>query len=223
MKPEVLIDTTVTPEGTELFLYERDGVFTLRIGGIELMTSRAHGSEEELARMAMRLLGNTRRPRVLVGGLGMGYTLRAVLDSTPSPGEVVVAELLPAVVRWNREHLGELAGNPLEDPRVTVVECDLADLIADSPGSFDVILNDVDNGPSGFSFQRNERLYRAAGLSAIRRCLKPAGVLGVWSTDPDARFEHALAAAGFRVRTETVYARNVPKGHRHTLFLGRLP
>ena len=223
MKPERLIDSTATPSGDELFLYERDGVFTLRIGGIELMTSRVHDSEEELARMAMKLVDPRLRPRVLVGGLGMGYTTRAALDSSTRPTEVVVAELLPAVVGWNRDHLAELAGRPLEDPRVSIVERDLYDVIADSPQYFDVILNDVDNGPSGCSWERNERLYRAAGLAAIRRCLRPKGVLGVWCADPDPRFEKALSSAGFRVHCANVYARDVSKGHMHTVFIGQLP
>jgi spermidine synthase len=221
MKPERLIDSTATPGGEELFLYERDGVFTLRIGGIELMTSRAHDSEEELAWMAMKRLDRRCRPRVLVGGLGMGYTTRAVLDSSPRPSEVVVAELLPAVVRWNRDHLGELAGRPMDDPRVTVVERDLWDIIADSPNGFDVILNDVDNGPGGCALEQNEKLYTAVGLAAIRRCLRPKGVLGVWCVEDDPRFVKALSSAGFRAHAETVYARNVSKGHRHTVFIGQ--
>ncbi|TFG38338.1 MAG: hypothetical protein E4H44_04045 [Candidatus Aminicenantes bacterium] len=223
MKPERLIDSTVAPDGGELFLYERDGVFSLRIGGIELMTSRAHASEEELAWRAIKLVRRTRRPRVLVGGLGMGYTLRAALDSSPRPVEVVVAELLPAVVRWNRDHLGALAGYPIDDPRVTIVERDIAELIADSPQGFDVILNDVDNGPNGCSLAINERLYRADGLAAIRRSLRPGGVLGVWCAEPDTGFERAIAAAGFRVHAETVYSRGVPKGPQHALFIGQLP
>jgi spermidine synthase len=222
MKPERLIDSTPTPAGDELFLYERDGVFTLRIGGIELMTSRAHDSEEALALMAMKLVDRRCRPRVLVGGLGMGYTTRAALDSSPRPSEVVVAELLPAVVRWNREHLGDLAGRPMDDPRVTIVERDLFDVIKDSPQGFDVILNDVDNGPGGCALDKNERLYRADGLAAIRRCLRPGGVLGVWCVEYDPRFVRALSSAGFRAHAETVYARNVSKGHRHTVFLGQL-
>jgi len=221
MKPERLIDSTPTPGGDELFLYERDGVFTLRIGGIELMTSRAHDSEEELAWMAMKLVDRKLRPRVLVGGLGMGFTTRAALDSSPRPSEVVVAELLPTVVRWNRDHLGELAGRPMDDPRVTVVERDLWEIIADSPSGFDVILNDVDNGPGGCSLAQNERLYRPEGLAAIRRCLRPKGVLGVWCVEDDPRFVKALSAAGFQAHAGTVYARNVSKGHRHTVFIGQ--
>jgi len=191
MKPERLLDSTATPGGDELLLYERDGVFTLRIGGIELMTSRAHDSEEELSRMAMKLVDPRLRP--------------------------------PEVVRWNRDHLAELAGRPLEDSRVSIVERDLYDVIADSPRAFDVILIDVDNGPSGCSWEHNERLYRAAGLSKIRRSLRPKGVLGVWCAEPDPRFEKALSSAGFRAHSANVYARNVSKGHAHTVFIGQLP
>lgn len=223
MKPERLIDSTPTPEGDDLLLYERDGVFTLRIGGIELMTSRAHDSEEELAWRAMKLVDRKIRPRVLVGGLGMGFTTRAALDSSPRPSEVVVAELLPAVVRWNRDHIGELAGNPMDDPRVTIVERDFYEVIKDSPRGFDVILNDVDNGPGGCSLDRNERLYRAAGLAAVRRCLRPGGVLGVWCVEDDPGFVKAMKSAGFRAHAETIYARNVAKGHKHTIFIGQVP
>ncbi len=221
MKPERLIDSTPTPDGADLLLYERDGVFTLRIGGIELMTSRAHDSEIELARLAAKLVDRNVRPRVLVGGLGMGYTARAVLDSVPRPSEVVVAELLPAVVRWNREHLGDLAGRPMDDRRLTIVEKDLFEVIKESPGAFDVILNDVDNGPGGCALDRNERLYRPDGLAAIRRSLRPGGVLGIWCVEDDPRFFKALSSAGFRAHTETIYARNVAKGHRHTVFIGQ--
>lgn len=222
MKPERLIDSTPTPGGDTLSLYERDGVFTLRISGIELMTSRAHDSEEKLASVAIRLVGRTRSPRVLIGGLGMGFTARAALDASPRPSEVVIAELLPAVVRWNRDHIGHLAGRPLDDPRVSVVEQDLYHVITASAGAFDVVLNDVDNGPGGCALERNERLYRRAGLAAIRRCLRPGGVLAVWCVEDDPRFVKAMTTAGFEARAQTVYARNVPSGHRHTLFLGQV-
>ncbi len=222
MKPERLIDSTPTPGGDELCLYERDGTYTLRISGVELMTSRAHASEEKMASMAMKLVGRKRGPRVLVGGLGMGYTARAALDASPRPSEVVVAELLPAVVRWNRDHIGHLAGRPMDDPRLTVVEEDLYTVITKSPGAFDVILNDVDNGPDGCVLDGNERLYRPAGLAALRRCLRPGGMLAVWCVEDDPRFVKAMAGAGFRARAETVYARNIPSGHRHTVFIGRV-
>jgi spermidine synthase len=222
MKPERLIDSTPTPGGDELSLYERDGTYTLRISGIELMTSRAHDSEEKLASTAIGLVGRKRAPRVLVGGLGMGYTARAALDASPRPSEVVIAELLPAVVRWNRDHIGHLAGRPLDDPRATVVEKDFHTVVTESPGGFDVILNDVDNGPGGCALDRNERLYRPAGLEAIRRSLRPGGVLAVWCVEDDPRLVKAMAGAGFRAHAETIYARNAPKGHRHTIFIGRV-
>jgi spermidine synthase len=222
MKPERRIDCTPTPDGDELCLYERDGTYTLRIGGIELMTSRAHDSEEKLASLAIGLVRRTRRPRVLVGGLGMGYTARAALDASPRPSKVVVVELLPAVVRWNRDHIGHLAGRPLDDPRVSVVEKDFSTVIEQSPGAFDVILNDVDNGPDGCVLESNERLYRPAGLAAIRRSLRPGGVLAVWCVGEDPRLVKAMAAAGFRAHSETLHARNVPRGHRHTVFIGRV-
>lgn len=222
MKPERLIDSTPTPDGDELCLYERDGTYTLRISGIELMTSRAHDSEEKLASMAMALVGGTRRPRVLIGGLGMGYTARAALDASPEPSEVVIAELLPAVVRWNRDHIGHLAGRPLDDPRVSVVEKDFHTVVTESPGAYDVILNDVDNGPDGCFLDRNERLYRPAGLAAVRRSLRPGGVLAVWCVGEDPRLVKAMTKAGFRAHAETIHARNVPRGHRHTVFIGRI-
>jgi spermidine synthase len=159
---------------------------------------------------------------VLVGGLGMGYTARAALDASPRPSEVVVAELLPAVVRWNRDHIGHLAGRPMDDPRLTVVEEDLYTVIARSPGAFDVILNDVDNGPGGCALERNERLYRQHGMAAIRRSLRPGGVLAVWCVEDDPRLVKAMAKAGFRAHSETIYARNAPRGHRHTVFIGRV-
>ena len=151
----------------------------------------------------------------------MGYTTRAALDAAPPPSEVVVAELLPAVVRWNRDHLGHLAGHPLRDERVRVVEDDFFKVVKKNPGGFDVILNDVDNGPGGCALDRNERLYGPSGLAAIHRCLRPGGVLGVWCVADDPRLVKAMASAGFEAHSETIFARNVAKGHRHTVFIGR--
>jgi spermidine synthase len=222
MKPERRIDSTPTPGGDELSLVERDGTYTLRISGIELMTSRAHDSEKQLATMAIGLLSRKRAPRVLVGGLGMGYTARAALDAAPRPSEVVVAELLPAVVRWNRDHIGHLAGWPLDDSRLTVVEKDFFTVVTESPDAFDVILNDVDNGPGGCALDRNERLYRPEGLAIIRRSLRPGGVLAVWCVEDDPRLVKSMAKAGFKAHSETIFARKAPKGHRHTVFIGRV-
>ena len=203
-------------------LYERDGAYVIRINGRELMTSRAHGSEEELAKLALAKITQS-SPRVLVGGLGMGYTLRAVLDVMPESAKVMVAEILPAVVAWNRNQLAHLAGFPLEDPRVAVVERDVAEIIAAGPSAFDAVLLDVDNGPAALTVADNEQLYGPSGLAAIRRCLRPGGVLGVWSADPDRRFERRLAKTGFEVSTETVRARPGAKGPKHTIFIAVSP
>jgi spermidine synthase len=151
----------------------------------------------------------------------MGYTLRAALDVLPPGGTVVVAEVLPAVVAWNRGMLAPLAGSPLSDPRVTLEEGDVIDLIHASPATFDAVLLDVDNGPSALTLAGNQRLYGRGGLAAVRRCLRPRGVLGVWSADPEPAFARSLRRVGFEVRVEHVFARGVPKGPRHTLFIAQ--
>ena len=221
MKPQHTLGQSWTPDGGEILLYERDGAYMIRVNGLELMTSRAHGSEEELARLALAKV-TRKKPRVLIGGLGMGYTLRAVLDVVPKSAKIMVAEILPIVVIWNRSELAHLAGFPLDDPRVAVVERDVAKIIAAGPSAFDAVLLDVDNGPAALTVDVNERLYGASGLAAIRRCLRPGGVLGVWSSDPDRGFERRLAKAGFRVSTETVPARRGGKGPKHTIFIARV-
>ena len=221
MKPTHTLDRRLTPDGKELILYERDGVYTIRVDGQELMSSRAHGSEEALARLTLDALDEAQSPRVLVGGLGLGYTLRAALDLLPPGGAVVVAEVLPAVVAWNRGVRASLAGSPLSDPRVTLDEGDVIDLIQVSPAAFDAVLLDVDNGPSALTLAGNQRLYGPSGLDAVRRCLRPLGVLGVWSADPEPAFARSLRHAGFEVRVESVFARGVRKGPRHTLFIAQ--
>lgn len=221
MKPQHTLGRATTPDGKDLVLYERDGVFSIRVNGLELMSSRAHGSEEALARFT---LAGTRAPSptILVGGLGMGYTLRAVLDAVPNGAKVVVAEIFPAVVEWNRAELADLAGSPALDPRVEIELADVADVIRDNPTAFDGVLLDVDNGPDAFTLARNEHLYGPPGLARIRRCLRTHGTLGVWSADPDHAFERRLQAAGFRVRVETVPARPGAKGPNHTIFVAKM-
>jgi spermidine synthase len=222
MKPQQILGRVSTPDGRELVLYVRDGVFSIRVDGLELMSSRAHGSEEALAGLVLAAVRN-RRPKVLVGGLGMGYTLRAVLDIVSESARVTVAEIFPAVVRWNRGELAHLARAPLADLRVSVEEADVASVIAASPSTFDAVLLDVDNGPAAFTTVGNRDLYDHRGLAAIRRCLRPQGVLGVWSADPDPPFARRLAKAGFTVRTETVSARPRAKGPKHTIFVAQKP
>jgi spermidine synthase len=220
MKPQTMLGRETTPDGTELVLYERDGVYCIRVGGLELMSSRAHGSEDELARTVLSRL-KLRQPRVLIGGLGMGFTLRAALELLPRDAEVVVSEIFAVVVRWNRHELAHLAGAPLEDPRVSLIISDVAEVVAGSPGSYDALLLDTDNGPEAFTLRRNQWLYSEEGLNAIHSCLRPKGVLGVWSAEPDRSFDRALRRIGFRVHSASVSARRGGKGPRHTIFLAQ--
>jgi spermidine synthase len=189
--------------------------------GKSLMSSRMHGSEQALAALALRRM-EVPDACVLVGGLGMGFTLRATLDLLPQDATVVVAELVPAVVEWNRGALGTLAGHPLRDPRVRVEMGDVADTLQSSSESFDAVLLDVDNGPDAFTAATNARLYNDAGLAAARAALKPGGVLAVWSAWEDRRFEQRLRYAGFVVHLERVRGRLKKGGPKHTIFLARL-
>jgi spermidine synthase len=220
MKPQITLERTTTPDGTELVLYERDGVFAIRVNGLELMSSLAHGSEEEMAALVLAEV-KTRHPRVLVGGLGMGYTLRAVLDRVSFSSRVAVAELLPEIVQWNRDHLANLAGSPIDDERVRLIVDDVGRVLATEPDGFDAILLDVDNGPAALTDKRNARLYLAEGLATIKRSLRRGGILGVWSASPDREYERALKRAGFRFRVEMVPARRGAKGHKHTIFVAK--
>ena len=219
---EHLADARIPGTDDVLRLYRRDGEFSLRIGRLELMNSRQHGSEEALAELALTGSATASRKRVLVGGLGMGFTLRAALDVLPADAQVTVAELVPEVIAWNRSWLAPLAGAPLNDPRVEVVEGDVATIFRQRRLRFDAILLDTDNGPEGTTSSENEWLYGPAGLSAIAGCLQPGGVLAVWSAFPSRSFTQRLSRNGYRVRTETVRARS-GKGARHTVWLATTP
>ena len=196
--------------------------YVILASGKPLMSSRMHGSEEALAAFGCRDARLLDEPCVLVGGLGMGFTLRATLDLLPAGATVVVAELVPAVVEWNRGPLGPLAGHPLKDRRVLVEIGDVAATLRASTSRFDAVLLDVDNGPAAFTASHNTRLYDDAGLAAARAALKPAGVLAVWSAWDDRKFEQRLRHGGFTVQVERVRGRLKKGGPRHTLFLGHL-
>lgn len=220
MKPTETLARELTPEGEELLLLRRDAVYTLRIDGMELMTSRAHGSEEVLAERACEALDDRPRPQVLIGGLGFGYTLRAALDTLPDDAEVLVCELFSTLLQWNRGPIGDLAGRPLDDRRVTALQTDVQTIIA-GRRRFDVIILDVDNGPWGFTLRSNDDIYSSDGVDKLMRSLTHEGVLAIWSSEPSPEFERRLLESGFDVRVETVRARSGSKGPRHTVFVAR--
>lgn len=214
------LDRARTPDNTDLTLHKAGGDFHILANGRKLMSSDMHGSEEALATLGCVRARLLPAPIVLVGGLGMGFTLRAALDVLPKGATVVTAELLAAVVAWNRTTLGALAGHPLDDPRAVVTEGDIAALLARSEGRFDAILLDVDNGPRAFTQNANTSLYSDAGLAAAHAALHTDGVLAVWSAWDDRKFEHRLRHAGFRVNVRHVPARLKMGGPDHTIFLG---
>jgi spermidine synthase len=222
VRPWQLLGEARTPDGRVMALTRRGGEYVIHADGKSLMSSRMHGSEEALAAFACRGLTGREAPCVLVGGLGMGFTLRAALDLLPSGARVVVAELVPEVVAWNRGPLGPLAGHPLADRRVRVEECDVAAVLRASRAAFDAVLLDVDNGPRALAAQGNAALYDDRGLAAARAALAPRGTLAVWSAWDDRKFEHRLRHAGFEVEVERVRGRLRAGGPRHTLFLARL-
>jgi spermidine synthase len=222
MKAWELLGQARTPDGTDITLMRQDAEYVILAGGRSLMSSRMHGSEEALATLACRHLPTLERPSVLVGGLGMGFTLRATLDLLPADATVVVAELVAGVVEWNRGPLAPLAGAPLRDRRVVVEVNDVAATLRGNRDRFDAILLDVDNGPDAFTASGNSALYSDAGLAAARAALRTGGVLAVWSAWEARRFEQRLRYGGFTVTVERPRARLKRGGPRHTIFLGRL-
>jgi spermidine synthase len=205
--------------GEELRLYRRGGEFSIRFGAGELMNSRVHGSEDSLADLACAIIADRPSPRVLVGGLGMGYTAAAALKHLGPAGRVVVAELVPAVVQWNRGPLAELAGRPLQDARVRLREADVGRVIREEQQAYDAILLDVDNGPGGLACKANDWLYSMAGLHAAHAALRPAGVLAIWSAATDQAFSKRLRRAGFDLDEAHVPARAAGRGGRRIIWL----
>jgi spermidine synthase len=220
LPPWLTIDRALTSDGSELILSGRPGEFAIRVDGQDLMRSNNHGSEEKLALHGCAGLDAKPGVRVLIGGLGMGFTAGAALGALALDAEVEVIEMVAAVVRWNRDVLGHLAGAPLGDPRVRVIEGDVADSIEQAEGRYDAILLDVDNGPLALTSFENKRLYTAAGLRSARRALRPNGVLAVWSVFEDIRFTARLREVGFDVRTKRVRA-DRSSSRRHVLWLAR--
>lgn len=222
MQPHEVLARAETPDRQVLELARQGGRYVIRVGRELLMTSATYGSEQEMARVARELLGPRPNPRVLVGGLGMGFTLRAVLDAFGPDLKVTVAELLPAIIDFSRDILGHVADHPLRDERAQVYEGDVRHAIEQGP--WDAILLDVDNGPEALTVRSNASLYSAGSLRSIRRALTPGGVFVLWSATPNRKFEALVRSVGFACSTRTVRARGaIRKGARHTLFVGRAP
>jgi spermidine synthase len=221
MIPLEHLATAHAPDGEELRLMRRGDDFMIVLDRNELMNSRMSGSEEALATMAAERLPGRAAPHFLIGGYGMGFTLRAALAVLGPQAKLTVAELVPEIIEWARGPMAELANGCLDDPRVHVVLDDVAELIARGRGAYDAILLDVDNGPDGLVRQANDRLYTPAGLAAAKAALTPGGVLAVWSAAPDKAFAARLRRAGFEVDEVTVRARSNGKGPRHTIWFAR--
>lgn len=215
MKPRELLGTAQIPGGDELRLFRRDSDFVIALGGNELMNSRVSGSEEALAVMTCKRLGARAAPHLLIGGYGMGFTLRAALAALGPDGRVTIVELVREIIDWARGPMAALTAGCLDDPRVTLIAGDVADQVG--AGRFDAILLDVDNGPDGLSREHNEWLYSLAGLSAAKAALRPDGVLAIWSAAADERFTRRLKHAGFKVE-ETMVRAHGNKGARHIIW-----
>ncbi|HED36573.1 MAG TPA: hypothetical protein ENJ08_20440 [Gammaproteobacteria bacterium] len=223
MTPSTLLGTAIIPNnGGELRLTQRENDFTIYIKGVrgELMSSRVHGSELALAELGCAHLQDVENTKVLVGGMGMGFTLSAALKATSGSSQVIVAELIPEVVEWNKGPLGECAGRPLDDNRAVVHVGDVAELFVSKDAAYDAVLLDVDNGPEGFTQADNNKLYSMENLLVIRQSLRPGGMLAIWSAWHDPKFTQHLNKAGFKAEAKIVRAHE-GKGRRHTIYLAR--
>jgi spermidine synthase len=222
MKPRELVGTAKVPGGAELRLIRHDGDHVIMVGANELMNSRLGGSEEALAVMTCERLRERAKPHLLVGGYGMGFTLRAALAILGAHARVTVAELVPEIIDWARGPMATLTAGCLDDPRVDLVAGDVAAAIGAGvnagTGRYDAVLLDVDNGPSGLTRAANDGLYSKRGLATAKAALRPGGILAIWSAAPDAAFTRRLSDCGFKVEEVTVRARSNGKGPRHTIW-----
>jgi len=222
MIPWTFLDSAQAPgNGGELKLYQRGAEFSIRVEKCELMNSRHYGSEDALAELACKRIADRPHPQVLIGGLGMGYTLRAALNSLKPDSRVVISELVPAVVIWNRGPLAELANNPLKDSRVIVRELDVGQIMREKQHTYDAIMLDVDNGPEGLTRKGNDWLYGMSGLKAAYDALRPKGVLAVWSAGANTAFVRRLRKVGFTVDEIPVRSRGARGGARYTVWLAK--
>jgi len=220
MNPWIHLDTAQIPGGGELKLMQRGQDYSIMSGRIELMNSRLYGSEVALFKLAWARLAAAKAPRVLIGGLGMGFTLRAALAELPRDAQVVVAELVPEVIAWASGHLAPLYGDSLADPRGRIVQGDVADRLDEARPPYDMILMDVDNGPDGLNRDANDALYGLRGLTNLKRAVRPGGVVAVWSAGPDDKFARRFAHAGFTVTEHKVGAAPSGKGPKHVIWIG---
>lgn len=218
MTPMELIGTAQVPGGQELRLFRRGRDFMILLDRNELMSSRMSGSEEALAVMSCERLEQRPAPHMLIGGYGMGFTLRSALAALGADAQLTVAELVPEIIQWARGPMVDLAAGCLDDPRVRLIEADVVGVIADGNSTYDAILLDVDNGPDGLTRNGNDRLYSMKGLAAAKAALKPGGILAVWSAAPDNVFAKRLSSAGFSVEEVAVRARSNGKGPRHVIW-----
>ncbi|QWG13714.1 spermidine synthase [Bradyrhizobium sediminis] len=224
MIPWKQIDIARVPGAeVELRLMQRGDEFSMKIGPNELMNSRLSGSEEALATLACRRLEAIKAPHLLIGGLGMGFTLRAALAVLGPKARITVAELVPAVIAWAKGPMAEIFGDSLSDPRASILCADVIEVIQSHPATFDAILLDVDNGPEGLIRKANDALYDPSGLKAIRRALRPGGVLAVWSSGPHPAFSKRLRDAGFAVNEVAVRATARRSGARHVIWFATRP
>lgn len=223
MIPYTLL-ATATEYGTTLKLYQRGKEFSIRVDKVgELMNSRLHHSEEALAKLACDHILGIDHPKLLIGGLGMGFTLAEALKHASSSASLIVAELMPAVVHWNRQYLGEIAEFPLLDERVEILQQDVGKIMFEHKNSFDAIMLDVDNGPDGFTRDDNDALYGLRGLNNAYDALKPGGVLTVWSAFSDEGFTQRMRKVGFDVHQHRVRAQNAKRGAQHTIWVAIRP